>query len=239
MQREPLATKAAARWLGVAAIASLVAMTGPALAQSEQQQLVDKAQATLSNFIRDPDMDWLQRHLGDAKGVLIAPTVVKAGYIFGGSGGRAVLFTRNAQNDRWDGPAFYNVGAASIGFQAGIAVSETVTLVMTEKGINSLMAPSFKLGGDASIAVGPVGAGANSDIMSDFVAFSRSKGVYGGLNLEGSIIAVADDWNRTYYGRNVTPIDIVVTPNVHNPDADRMAADLSRAASRQRTSSAQ
>ena len=89
-------------------------------------------------------------------------------------------------------------------------MSETVTLVMTDKGMNSLLATSVKLGGDASIAAGPIGAGANSDITTDFVAFSRSKGVYGGLNLEGSVIDVADDWNRTYYGTAVLPPDILM-----------------------------
>lgn len=238
MRFHHLATASPRRWLPVIAFTSLVATSGSAVAQSEQQELVDAAQTTLSNFVRDPDMDWLQRHLIDARAVLIAPQIVKAGYIFGGSGGRAVLFARNAHTGKWDGPAFYNVGAASVGFQAGVAVAETVTLVTTEKALNSLMSPSLKLGGDASVAAGPVGVGAASDITSDFVAFSRSKGVYGGLNLEGGVIAVGDDWNKAYYGRTVTPTDIVLTGKVRNPQADRIASDLERATTRQRTTSA-
>lgn len=229
--------KTARRWMGVLAVASAVIASGPAVAQAEQQELVNESEATFSNFMRDPDMTWLQRHIGRAKGVLIAPKVVKAGWIFGGSGGRAVLFVRNDQTGRWTGPAFYNVGAASVGFQAGIAVSETVTLVMTEKGMNSLLATSVKLGGDASVAAGPIGAGANSDVTTDFVAFSRSKGVYGGLNLEGSVIDVADNWNRAYYGMAVTPPDILVRGSAHNAQADRLAAELGRAVA-QKTSAA-
>ncbi len=137
---------------------------------------MNASETTFANFMRDPDMTWMQRHIGRAKGVLIAPQVVKAGWIFGGAGGRAVLFGRNAQTGTWTGPAFYNVGAASVGFQAGISVSETVTLVMTERGMNSLLATSVKLGGDASVAAGPIGAGANSDVTADFVAFSRVQG---------------------------------------------------------------
>lgn len=230
-------TTRASRWIGALAVASLLAVSAPVAAQSEQQELVNSAQATIVNFMRDPQMDWLQRHIGEAKAVLVAPQIVKAGYIFGGSGGRAVLLARNVPNGRWEGPAFYNVGAASVGFQAGIAVSETLTLVMTDKGLNSLMSPSVKLGGDASIAAGPVGAGAASDINSDFIAFSRSKGVYGGLNLEGSVVAVANDWNKAYYGREVTPNDIVLNGKAHNAQADRLAQELSRATSRQKTSS--
>jgi lipid-binding SYLF domain-containing protein len=229
--------KTARRWMGVLAVASAVIANGPAFAQAEQQELVNESEATFSNFMRDPDMTWLQRHIGRAKGVLIAPKVVKAGWIFGGSGGRAVLFARSDQTGRWTGPAFYNVGAASVGFQAGIAVSETVTLVMTERGMNSLLATSVKLGGDASVAAGPIGAGANSDVTTDFVAFSRSKGVYGGLNLEGSVIDVADNWNRAYYGMAALPPDILVRGSAHNAQADRLAAELGRAVA-ERTSAA-
>ena len=229
MISKAMVASASRKWLGLLAIASFVAGSAPVWAQSEQQELVNAADTTLSNFIRDPDMTWFQRHVGSAKAVLIAPQVVKAGWIFGGSGGRAVLFARNDQTGRWEGPAFYNLATASVGFQAGIAVSETVTLVMTERGFNSLLATSVKVGGDASIAAGPVGAGANADVTTDFVAFSRSKGVYGGLNLDGTVITLADSWNSAYYGRSVLPPDILVRATVHNPQADRIAATLNRA----------
>ena len=222
---------ASRKWMGRVALAAFVAVSGQAWAQSEQQELVNSAETTFSNFVRDPDMTWFQRHVGSAKAVLIAPQVVKAGWIFGGSGGRAVLFARNDQTGRWEGPAFYNLATASVGFQAGIAVSETVTLVMTDKGLNSLLATSVKVGGDASIAAGPIGAGANADITTDLVAFARSKGVYGGLNLDGTVIHVADNWNRAYYGRDIQPPDILLRASAHNPQADRLAAALNRASS--------
>src|SRR5713101_1719675 len=132
---------ASRKWVGLVAFASFVAVSGQAWAQSEQQELVNSAETTFSNFTRDPDMTWFQRHVGSAKAVLIAPQVVKAGWIFGGSGGRAVLYARDGTG-RWAGPAFYNVVAASVGFQAGLSVSQTLTLVMTEKGLNSLLANS-------------------------------------------------------------------------------------------------
>ena len=137
---------------------------------------------------------------------------------------------------RWSGPAFYNIGTASVGFQAGIDLSETVTLVMTDKGFNSLMASSVKLGGDASIAAGPIGAGANSDVTADLISFSRSKGIYGGLNLNGTVVSVADSWNRDYYGRSVLPPDILMRASAHNPQADELADAISRAAGGSRTS---
>ncbi len=230
-----IATRAPRTWLGLLALASIVAWTGPAVAQTQEQDLVNAADTTFANFMRDPDMTWLQQHIGTARGVLIAPQIVKAGFVFGGSGGRGVLFVRNEQTGRWEGPAFYNLATASVGFQAGVAVSESVTLVMTEKGVNSLLADSVKIGGDASVAAGPVGAGAKADVTTDFVAFSRAKGLYGGLNLDGTVISVADGWNEGYYGRGVLPPDILLRASVHNAQADRLVAALSRATS-QRTS---
>jgi lipid-binding SYLF domain-containing protein len=222
-------TRAAKRWLAALAIASVAGITAPAIAQQDQQALVTSAQSAFSDFVRDPDMTWFRANIGKARAVLIAPQIVKAGWIFGGSGGRALLYARDSQG-KWAGPAFYNIGAASVGFQAGISVSQTVTLVMTEKGLNTLLANSVKLGGDASVAAGPVGAGANSDITTDFVAFSRSKGLYGGLNLEGSVISPANDWNNTYYSKNVLPPDILVRGDAHNPQGEQLAADIGRAA---------
>lgn len=218
-------------WTALIAVMWLVGATVPAGAQDTPQQLVNESTTTLSHFMRDPDMTWLQRHLGQAKAVLIAPSIVKAGYIFGGSGGRAVAFARDPRTHRWVGPAFYNLGTASVGFQASVEVSESVMLAMTDKALDSLLSNSVKLGGAASIAAGPVGAGAKSDVTADFVAFSRAKGIYGGLNLEGSVIGVSNDWNREYYGKSVLPPDILVRADVHNPHADRLLAELSRASS--------
>ena len=227
MHHHALAT--AFRRLGLLALVSLAAWAGPAAAQAREQDLVDSARATFESFMGDPNMTWLQQHIGVARGVLIAPQILRAGFVFGGAGGRGVLFTRNDQTGRWEGPAFYNLATASVGLQAGVAVSEAVTLVMTDKGINSLLADSVKLGGDATIAAGPVGAGAQADITTDFVAFTRDKGLYGGLNLDGTFIGVANGLNESYYGRGVLPPDILLRASVHNPDAERLAADISRA----------
>ena len=217
----------------VVALATAVAATAfapLALAQTDQQKLVAAAEATFSNFVRDPDMTWFQQNVGRAKGVLIAPEIVRAGFIFGGSGGRAVLVARDAKTGKWAGPAFYTLATGSVGFQAGVDVSETVTLVMTEKGMNSLLATSFKMGADASVAAGPVGAGAKSDVVADLVAFSRSKGVYGGLNLDGTVVKTTDDWNSAYYGKSVLPPDILVRMNVQAKGAEKLLADVARVA---------
>ena len=217
------------RLLGAALIAgTAIGFISNANAQNEQQVLVNQAATTLSNFMRDPEMKWLQQNIVRAKAVLIAPEIVKAGFIVGGSGGRAVLVARNG--GKWVGPAFYTLATASVGFQAGIAASEMVTLVMTEKGMNSLLASSFKFGGDASVAAGPVGAGAKSDVTADLIAFSRSKGVYGGLNLDGTVVSSNSDWDKAYFGKPVLPPDILIRNAVSNKGADKLLAEIARVA---------
>jgi lipid-binding SYLF domain-containing protein len=208
--------------------ATAVGFVANANAQGDQQVLVDQATTTLSNFMRDPEMKWLQQNIGRAKAVLISPEIVKAGFIVGGSGGRAVLVARNG--GKWVGPAFYTLATASVGFQAGIAASEMVTLVMTDKGMNSLMASSFKFGGDASVAAGPVGAGAKSDVTADLIAFSRSKGVYGGLNLDGTVVSSNTDWDKAYYGKPVLPPDIIMKNAASNKGADKLLAEITKVA---------
>lgn len=212
------------RYTGLIACALLfAAIRSPALAgpAEEARQHVDMAQATLSNFLRDPNMSWIQANLANAKGVLIVPKVVKVGFVFGGSGGRGVLLVRG-DGGKWNGPAFYTLGTTSVGFQAGVAVSEVVILVMTDKGLNSLLSNSMKVGGDASVAAGPTGQGASSSVSEDLVSFSRSKGLYGGLNIDGSSIKPVDDWNSAYYGKPVQTTDILIKGNVHNKQADKL-----------------
>ena len=217
-----------ARGLGVLLL--FAAAQGAALAQTDQQALVDDADRTLSNLLRDPNMSWLQYNFSRAKAVMIAPVVVKAGFIFGGSGGRAITLARDPQTGKWSGPAFYTLATASFGFQAGVAVSEVVTLVMTERGLNSLLSPSAKLGGDASVAAGPVGAGASSALLADFISFSRAKGLYGGVNLDGTVVAISNEWNAYYYKDGVLPPDILIRATVHNTGADKLLDDVARAA---------
>jgi len=217
---------------GIAALvaAGSVLVAPAAIAQSDQQKLVDASEASLSNFVRDPEMKWLQQNLSRAKALIIAPEILKAGFIFGGSGGRALVVARDAKTGRWVGPVFYAMATASVGFQAGIQVSEGLTLVMTDKGFNSLLATSFKMGGDASIAAGPVGAGAKSDVVADLITFSRAKGVYGGLNFDGTVVTTSDDWNAAYFGKKVLAPDVLVRMDVANKQADKLLAAVTAAA---------
>src|SRR5438309_2668812 len=102
---------------------AVIGFVHPASAASDQEQLVSKAEATLKTFQNDPQMTWIRTHLKDAKAVMIAPEVRRAGFVLGGSGGRAVLIGRDPAG-KWSGPAFYTLASASVGFQAGVDKSE-------------------------------------------------------------------------------------------------------------------
>jgi lipid-binding SYLF domain-containing protein len=214
--------------LGVLAAAALGGCATQTVAQAEPERLVADAQRTLSNFIRDPDQTWIQDNLSRARAVLIAPQVVRAGFIFGGSGGRGVLVARDGR--AWAGPAFYNLATGSVGFQAGVDVSEVIIVVMTDRGFNSLLSTSFKVGGEASIAAGPVGAGAGSTVTADLISFTRARGVFGGLNLDGTVISTNVPWNDAFFGgSNLLPPDILIRRTVTSPKATALLADVAKA----------
>lgn len=211
-------------------IAALAGCVSTALAQSDQEKLVAAAEKSFDNFVRDPDMTWIQQNIGRAKAVLVAPSILKAGFIFGGSGGRAVLLAADPKTGKWSGPAFYTLVTGSVGFQAGVEVSEAVMLVMTDKGLNSLLGGSFKLGGDVGVAAGPVGAGAKSSVQADIVSYSRAKGIYGGLNFDGTSVSSNLDWNERYYKQAASATDILVRNSVSNTTADKLLAAVAAAA---------
>ena len=113
--------------------------------------------------------------------------------------------------------------------QIGGEAAEVVLLVMSQKGVDSLLTSKFKLGGDTSIALGPVGTGAKADITADFISFAKSKGLYAGLNLDGSYLDVRDSLNKAYYGKAATPADIIVKKSVSNTGAVPLREELKKA----------
>jgi len=209
----------------------LVAPSPGAMAASKEdaQGIVDNARVAFGGFMRDDNYSWMRDHIKDAKGVLIYPQVLKGGFIWGGSGGSGVLLLRDGKTGNWSNPAFYTMGSVTFGLQIGGESAEVVLLVMSQKGVDSLLTSKFQLGGNASVSLGPVGGGAKSDITTDFLSFSKSKGLYAGMNLEGSYIDVRDDLNKEYYGKAVTPVDIAVKQSVSNKGSDRLREELGKA----------
>ena len=200
---------------------------------SDEDFLVDKARFTLENFLSDPDMQWFRDHMKDARGMLIVPQFIKGAFFVGGSGGSGVLVARDEKTNEWSYPAFFTLGGASFGLQFGGQASEVVLLVMTQTGIDSLMSTTLKLGADASVAVGPIGRGVEGstapNLSADLLSFSKAKGLFAGISLEGAVVAARDALNTSYYQAPTKTIDILVRRSVSNPQADPLLAVVKKA----------
>ena len=197
------------RLLGIIAAAvavfSLSMLAAPAEARTKGEKaenLVVKAAETVSYFAQDSAYEPMWDLAKDAKAVVVIPRSLRGGFIFGASGGNAVMVARNE-----DG-----------GWSAGGEASEIILLVMTQRGVEQLLSTSVKLGGDLSLAAGPIGGGAKAQTV-DVLAFSRSRGLYGGVSLEGAILKTRNSWNKGYYGADVTPVDIIYREKVAQPQS--------------------
>jgi lipid-binding SYLF domain-containing protein len=223
------AMKLSSLYLSIVAAMLVALAIPPATAQEalKQQLLVDKARITVNSFVADPNMTWLRAHLKDVKGVLISPELLKGGFIVGGSGGSAVLLARDEKTGRWSEPGFYTMGAASLGFQIGGQKAEVILMIMTRRALESLYTSSVKLGGDFSVAAGPVGVGAaTKGVTAHIISYARTKGAFAGVSLEGAVVKVSDKSNNAYYGKPVRPVDILVTQKVSNPKAAELKKAL-------------
>ena len=214
----------------IAAGAFFSVMLSPpvAAAASEEQLLVDKARITFESFMSDSNMSYLKEHLKEAKGILIVPSLLKAGFIFGGSGGHGILIVNDEKKGQWSQPAFYSIGSVSFGLQIGGEAAEVIMMLRTQKAVDKMLTTSAKLGADTSIAAGPVGAGVKSNVVADVLSFARSKGAYAGLSLDGSVASTRDEWNAAYYGKPASPVDILVKHSVSNPGAEELRKTLAQ-----------
>lgn len=213
------------------ALLATLAFPAPAAAADrlrETEAVVSAARRTLGRFQADPEMTWFRDHVGDSMAVLIVPKRIRAGLIFGGSGGVGVLLVRDASSGEWGQPVFYNLGGASIGLQAGGERSEVILLIQSQAGIDSFLSPNLQLGAEAAVAAGPVGAGAGGNASAEILTFVRSKGLYAGATLDGTLIKPATERNAAYYGSAVTPTDILVRKIARNVHADGLREDLAR-----------
>jgi len=208
----------------------------PAAADDAQEaaQLVEKARLTLESFAADKDMGPpMKALLKKSHGVVVYPSVLRGAFIFGASGGSGVCLAYDAKAKQWDGPAFLTIGEASFGLQAGGDASEMVLVALSERGVSALLATSGKLGANASVAAGPVGAGAEAatqNLSADIVAYSRAKGLYGGVSVEGAVVATRDALNKAYYKKAVSPTDILIKRAVSNKAAAPLVQAVAKAA---------
>jgi SH3 domain-containing YSC84-like protein 1 len=194
---------------------------------AEQTDLLNRAATTAQHMRADPAFDRARAQLHNAKAVLIVPSLVKGGFIFGAEGGNGVLLQRNGNG--WSAPAFYTLGSASFGFQAGLEQAEVVMLIMSDRALDAVKRSEFKVGAGGGITVVTLSAGAEAatapNLTGDIIVWSSATGVYGGITLNGSVIKARDEWNTAFYGRRVDVTDIL-GDKVRNPQADMLRQQL-------------
>ena len=188
---------------------SVVGLFGTyAWAGSAQEDTLDRLQKSvdvLHAIMSTPDKGIPEEVLSNAKCILVVPDLIKGGFIFGGKHGRGVASCRTS--DGWSAPAFVSVGGGSWGLQIGVEGVDLVMLVMNDQGFQHLLSSKFQLTGEGSVAAGPVGrhasAGTDWKMNTQMLTYSRSKGVFAGLTLEGAVVQQDEDSTRAIYGKNV------------------------------------
>jgi len=201
-----------------------LAVTGLAATGDRERDRVQESGQVLKEILDTPE-DIPQDLLNKAECVIILPSVKKVAVGIGGSYGRGVMTCRGGQDftGPWGTPTMMKSTAGNVGFQIGGQATDFVILVMNDKGARSMLKSKLKLGTDASIAAGPKGrtaaAATNASMRAEMLSYSRSRGVFAGVSLEGATLMVDDDANENLYGKKVSADDIIVKGNVPSPDA--------------------
>lgn len=187
----------------VLSLVSVMAWAAP-----DPETRIKNSNRVLDEVMQTPEHRIPQRMLRDAYAVAVIPDVVKAGLIVGGRRGRGVIAVRGADG-AWSNPSFLTLTGGSIGFQAGVQSTDVVLVFRSQRGVDSIVNGKFTLGADASVAAGPVGrtaqAATDAELKAEIYSYSRARGLFAGVALDGAVLAIDHRANQSTYGRNVTP----------------------------------
>jgi SH3 domain-containing YSC84-like protein 1 len=201
-------------------------------AEDKEDQRLQDSYTVLKEILATPDNGIPRDLLDKSECVIVFPSVKKAAFVVGASYGRGVITCRSGQDLRgpWSTPAMFALEGGSVGFQIGGQATDFVLLVMNEAGANSVMSSKVKLGADASVAAGPVGraTSAETDVVmkAEILSWSRSRGVFAGISLEGSTLRSDNGANKAVYGKDLTAREIVRQGEVKPTEAGKPLVDL-------------
>ena len=199
----------------LAAIGVLVALASVVPAQqveSDEARRLRDSIAILDEVMAARDNSIPQSILDKAQGIAVFPSTVKAGFIFGGMRGRGILSAR--RDGTWTAPIFMTLTGGSFGLQIGGQATDVVLVIMNERGVETLVRSQFKLGADAWVAAGPVGrdaqAGTDLQMRAEILSYSRARGLFAGLSINGSTVRADDDAIERFYGTRLDPVQVVL-----------------------------
>ena len=225
----------------VAAAASFVISTSVMLADTAQERLKESADI-FQEIMATPDKGIPQDMLNRAQCVVVVPNMKKAAFVVGGQYGRGFAMCRNTSGTGWGAPAAVRLEGGSVGFQIGASSTDLVMLVMNKHGMEKLLQDKFTIGADASAAAGPVGrtAGAetNARMDAEILAWSRAKGLFAGISLNGATMRPDMDENATLYGRRLNSREVIMSDMKPPAAAQPLISELDRYSMRSNTGGA-
>ena len=209
------------RTAAVVCIALVCALwLAPSTAGEKENQRARDAVTVLDEIMRMPEQAIPQRLLRDARAIAIIPNVVKAGFVVGGRAGKGVVMVKTTDGT-WSNPSYIKLAGASVGFQAGVQATDVVLVFRSQRGVATIVNGKFTLGADASVAAGPVGrtaaASTDGDLEAEIYSYSRARGLFAGVALDGAVISIDNRANQAVYGRNTTA-RAVIEGRVGRPD---------------------
>jgi lipid-binding SYLF domain-containing protein len=213
-------------WIIVLAFGITLSAT-PVFAEGLQDD-VNQAATIIERFQAVPEKGIPQAVLKDARGLAIM-TVIKAAFGFSGRGGKGIVVARTPQG--WSGPSGIGTGGAGFGFQIGAQVTEFVIILNTDAAVKAFaQGANVSLGGDISVAAGPIGRNAEAALLpvAAVYTYSRSQGLFAGISLEGTVIGARNDANAAYYGRDVNPEDVLSGKIAPPAGAERLRRVLAK-----------
>lgn len=210
--------------VGLTLTGTLSACGSSTSSPSDAQLLVDESRGALHDLLAAQELSAMPRYIRGAKAVLISPSLLRGGFIFGGRGGNALMLVR-LPDGNWSYPAFYGIGGGSFGLQIGGQVSQVILTIMTDKGLKAVEQSNFTVGADLTGALFTLGAGVGAstglNTNADMYAFSQNKGLFAGGTLDGTVISEDQGKNDAYYGFG-TAARTIFLGQKNNPGADQL-----------------
>lgn len=218
-------------FIGVLVAGSLTLALGhtTTFGQSDEADRVAESALVLSEIMDAADAGVPKSVLDKAEAIAVFPSTIKGAFIVGGSRGRGVISGRVPKTDRWSAPAFLTLTGGSLGLQIGGQATDLVLIVMNSRGLDKLAQNNFKIGGDASVAAGPVGreatASTDATFRAEILSYSRARGLFAGISLTGSTIRRDRDANEVLYGVAYNTRQIIVEQKGGSPEAVKVWLD--------------
>ncbi len=196
------------RRIAQSAALAFALLSGPAFAGQSEDDRARNAERVLSEIQKIPEQSIPDRLLDEARAVIVIPDTIKAGLVIGGRHGKGVMSVKTADGS-WSSPVFVSLTGASIGFQVGVQSSDVVLVIRNDRSLDNIVNGKFTLGADAAVAAGPVGrnaaAATDGQLKAEIWSWSRARGLFAGIALDGAVLQIDDGANASVYGPGTTP----------------------------------